>query len=83
MMIRRVAELVASGATVICLLALNDQGAPSYDENLATQLASLGIPCFACTPDLFPGMMAAAIQKQDIASWAAREQVVLKGKAGV
>jgi Mg-chelatase subunit ChlD len=83
MMIRRAAEMAGSGVTVICLLALNDQGAPSYDENMAAQLAALGIPCFACTPGLFPGMMAAAIQKQDLASWAAREQVVLKGKVGI
>jgi len=83
MMVRRAAEMVSSGVTVICLLALNDHGAPSYDENLAAQLAAFGIPCFACTPDLFPGMMAHAIQKQDLASWAAREQVVLKGKTGM
>lgn len=79
--VRRCAELISCGVTVVCLLALNDQGAPSYDENLASQLATLGIPCFACTPDLFPSMMAAAIQKQDIAVWAARQDVVLKGKA--
>lgn len=81
-MVRRVAELVSRGTSVICLLALNDQGAPSFDEGIASELAALGVPCFACTPDQFPGMMAAAIQKQDIASWAAREEVVLKGKAG-
>jgi hypothetical protein len=79
-MVRRCAELINSGVSIICLLALNDQGAPSYDENLTSQVASLGIPCFACTPDLFPSMMAAAIQKQDIATWAARQDVVLKGK---
>lgn len=81
-MVRRVAELVSRGTSVICLLALNDQGAPSFDEGIASELASFGVPCFACTPDQFPGLMAAAIQKRDIASWAAREEVVLKGKAG-
>ena len=79
-LVRRAAELVSSGTTVICLLALNDQGAPSFHENLAAQLAALGIPCFACTPDLFPSMMAAAIQKQDLATWAARQEIVLRGK---
>jgi hypothetical protein len=34
----------------------------------AADLAELGIPAFACTPDLFPDLMAAAIQRQDIAS---------------
>lgn len=81
--VRRCAELTNSGVTVIGLLALSDQGAPSYDDSLASHLAALGIPCFACTPDLFPSMMAAAIQKQDIATWAARQDVVLKGKTGL
>lgn len=75
-MLRRAAELVASGVQVVCLLALNDQGAPIYDQHNAQVLASLGIPSFACTPDLFPDLMAAAIQKQDLASWAARNDIV-------
>ncbi|HEY0753298.1 MAG TPA: VWA domain-containing protein [Ktedonobacteraceae bacterium] len=75
-MLRRAAELVSSGAQVVCLLALNDKGAPIYDQHNAQVLASLGIPSFACTPDLFPDLMAAAIQKQDLASWAARHDIV-------
>lgn len=75
-MLRRAAELVASGVQVICLLALNDQGAPIYDQHNAQVLAGLGIPSFACTPDLFPDLMAAAIQKQDLTSWAARNDIV-------
>jgi hypothetical protein len=39
-------------------------------------MASLGVPTFACTPDLFPSMMAAAIQKQDLDLWAARHDFV-------
>jgi len=75
-MLRRAAELVASGVQVVCLLALNDQGAPIYDQHNAQVLAGLGIPSFACTPDLFPDLMAATIQKQDLASWAARNDIV-------
>jgi Mg-chelatase subunit ChlD len=75
-MLRRAAELVASGVQVVCLLALNDQGAPIYDQRNAQVLAGLGVPSFACTPDLFPDLMAAAIQKQDLASWAARNEIV-------
>jgi Mg-chelatase subunit ChlD len=75
-MLRRAAELVASGVQIVCLLALNDQGAPIYDQHNAQVLAGLGIPSFACTPDLFPDLMAAAIQKQDLASWAARNDIV-------
>ena len=75
-MLRRAAALVGSGVTVIALLALADDGAPSYDHRTAATFASLGIPAFACTPDLFPSLMAAAIQKQDLAAWAARNEIV-------
>ncbi len=75
-MLRRAAELVTSGVQVVCLLALNDTGAPIYDQHNAQVLANLGVPSFACTPELFPDLMAAAIQKQDLASWAARNDIV-------
>jgi Mg-chelatase subunit ChlD len=75
-MLRRAAELVESGVQVICLLALSDQGTPGFDQHNAALLASFGIPSFACTPDLFPDMMAAAIQKQDMAIWAARNDIL-------
>ena len=39
--------------------------------------AGLGIPSFACTPDLFPGMMAAAIRKEDVNLWAAKQGIVV------
>lgn len=74
-MLRRAAELVADGVQVICLLALSDQGAPSYDQKNAAALSGFGIPTFACTPDLFPDLMAAAIQRQDINLWAARNDI--------
>jgi Mg-chelatase subunit ChlD len=75
-MLRRAAMLVGSGVTLICLLALNDRGAPSYDQHNAAVLAGLGVPAFACTPDLFPDLMAAAIQRQDLSQWAARHDIV-------
>jgi Mg-chelatase subunit ChlD len=75
-MLRRAAELVASGVQVICLLALSDKGTPSFDKHNAAILASFGVPSFACTPDLFPDMMAAAIQKQDLGIWAAKNDIV-------
>lgn len=77
---RRVATLVASGVQMVCLLALNDDGAPCYDEQHASRLASLGVPSFACTPDLFPDLMAAAIQKQNLAAWAARNEIATAGQ---
>jgi hypothetical protein len=77
-LIRQSAEMVASGVTMVCLLALSDQGTPCYDETLAAQLTAIGAPSFACTPDLFPELMAIAIQKQDIAGWAARREIVVR-----
>lgn len=73
----RAAQLVASGVNVICLLALSDDGAPAWDSRNAAAFAALGIPCFACTPDLFPSLMAAALQRQDVALWAARNDIVV------
>ncbi|MFZ5832010.1 MAG: VWA domain-containing protein [Planctomycetota bacterium] len=77
-LLRRTAEIVGAGATMICLLALSDDGAPCYDERLAARMSALGAPSFACTPDLFPDLMAHAIQKRDIATWAARHEIVVR-----
>lgn len=62
-------SLVNSGVQLIVLPALNDDGAPSYDKNHAEFLANIGVPTFACTPDKFPDLMAAALSKQDIGMW--------------
>ncbi len=70
-MLKHAQELVESGVQVITLLALSDAGAPAYHAEMAAELAKLGVPAFACTPDLFPDLMAAAIQRQDIRQWAA------------
>ncbi len=75
-MLKRVAALVASGVQVVCLLALNDEGAPIYDERHAAALAGFGVPTFACTPDLFPDLMAAAIARRDLTLWAAQHDIV-------
>ncbi|HVV07325.1 MAG TPA: VWA domain-containing protein [Puia sp.] len=75
---KRAAELVAAGVQLIVLLALNDDGAPGYDHGNAQFLSDLGVPVFACTPDKFPDLMAAALNKQDIGLWAAKEDLILK-----
>lgn len=69
---KRFAALVNSGVQLIVLPALNDDGAPCYEKGNAEFLASLGIPVFACTPDKFPDLMAAALNKQDIGLWASQ-----------
>ena len=68
-LLRRAAALVASGVQVVVLLALSDEGAPAFNAPLAAQLATLGVPAFACTPDQFPDLMAAAIQRLDLREW--------------
>ena len=66
---KKFASLVNSGVQLIVLPALTDDGAPSYDKNHAEFLANIGVPTFACTPDKFPDLMAAALSKQDIGMW--------------
>lgn len=75
-LLRRSAELLNAGVQFIVLLALSDDGAPSYDHQLAAKLAAIGAPCFACTPDLFPQLMAAAIKRENINQWASRNGIV-------
>jgi hypothetical protein len=70
-LLRRTRSLVESGVQVVALLALADSGAPSYDADNAAAFADLGVPTFACTPDLFPDLMATAIRRDDINQWAA------------
>jgi hypothetical protein len=78
-LLQRSAEILRNGTTMICLLALSDKGAPAYDEALAARMSALGAPAFACTPDLFPDLMAAAIQRKDISLWAARHEIAVRG----
>lgn len=68
-MLQRAAALVGSGVQMVALLALNDQGAPGYDVNHAQAFSAIGIPAFACTPDMFPDLMAAAIERRDLQNW--------------
>ncbi|WP_294001721.1 VWA domain-containing protein, partial [Sphaerotilus sp.] len=75
-LLQRAAEMVEAGVQCVALLALSDEGAPSYDHQLAAKLAGLGVPSFACTPDAFPGLMAAAIRREDVAGWAAQRGLV-------
>ncbi|MGW8885130.1 VWA domain-containing protein [Streptomyces sp. NPDC055749] len=65
-MLKRVAAMKSSGVEFVTLLALSDEGAPAYDREHAAALGALGAPAFACTPDLFPDIMAAAIEKRPL-----------------
>ncbi|MEZ4606206.1 MAG: VWA domain-containing protein [Deinococcales bacterium] len=65
-MLRRCAELSASGVKIIVLLALSDEGSPRYNKQLAQELADMNIVAFACNPELFPEVMGAALNGWDV-----------------
>lgn len=76
-MLARVAALKQSGVNIIVLLALSDDGHPGYHSNHAEQIAAMDCPVFACTPDQFPDLMAAALTRQDISQWAGARDIAL------
>ena len=76
-MLARVASLKQSGVNLIVLLALSDEGKPAYDAIHARLIAALGCPVFGCTPDQFPDLMATALTGQDIAQWAAANDIAV------
>ncbi|MEO1435914.1 MAG: VWA domain-containing protein [Bacteroidota bacterium] len=65
----RLLRMKESGVHLMVLLALDDQGKPSFNRDIANFLASLQIPCFACSPDQFPDLLAHAMAKKDIFHW--------------
>ena len=68
-LIKTAANIKSNGSQFISLLALSDKGTPVYDRSIAQQFNALGIPTFGCTPDLFPDLMAAAINREDLRRW--------------
>ena len=74
-MLARAAQIVESGVNLIVLLALSDSGRPGFHDEHAKALAAMGCPVFACTPDLFPDLMAAALKREDISGWAAAREI--------
>ena len=54
-------RLVQSGATVLPILALNDEGAPAYDKEIAASLTEFGLAPFASTPGKFADVLAKAL----------------------
>ena len=82
-LLKRIGSLVNGGVTVVVLLALSDDGAASYDRRVAAKLSALGAPSFACTPDLFPELMAAAVGRRDVTAWAAERGLVVTKEAPV
>ncbi len=76
-MLSRLGAMLRSDVNVIVLLALTDEGRPSFDEGMARSVAAMGIPVFACTPDQFPDLMATALRRGDVHDWAAGQDIKL------
>lgn len=74
-LLARAATLVRQGVNLIVLLALSDEGRPAYDSRMAEAFAALGAPVFACTPDQFPDLMATALRREDLLTWAADQDI--------
>ncbi|MCL1791502.1 MAG: VWA domain-containing protein [Peptococcaceae bacterium] len=69
-LLRRLADMKASGVTVLVLLALSDQGVPFYDERIAKKISAMEIPCFGCTPNKLPDLIGRALKGMDLNEWA-------------
>lgn len=68
-MINKIKFLKESGVTVICLLAISDDGEPYYNKQVAGKIASFGVPCFACTPNLLPELLERALKGQELSDF--------------
>jgi Mg-chelatase subunit ChlD len=76
--VARLGAMARRGVTCVALLALSDEGAPAFDHAAASALAELGVPAFACTPAVFPDLLAAAINRHDLRSWAGDRGLVTR-----
>ena len=54
------------------------KGAPRFNRQIAQELADLGVPSFACTPQVFPDLMAAVLDRRDLQLWAASRVLSLR-----
>jgi hypothetical protein len=70
--IKKMEHVLESGVKAIGLLAISDQGVPSHNETLANKLAEMGMPCFGCTPDHLPELLAGVLRGADLKALAAK-----------
>ena len=68
--VKKMEFLLESGVRAVTLLAISDQGQPSFNTNLAEKLAKLGMPCFGCTPDRLPDLLGAVLKGSDLQQFA-------------
>ncbi len=65
-LINKMRYLKESGVTVVCLLAISDDGEPYYNKNLANKFSEFGVPSFACSPNLLPELLEKTIKGEDL-----------------
>ncbi len=65
-LLHRIRRLLDRDVTLVSMLALDDDGTPSYNRDMAGVLKRWEVPVFACSPDVFPVVMAAAINQEDL-----------------
>lgn len=69
--VKKMEFLLESGIKAVTLLAISDQGQPSFNESFAQKLSKLGMPCFGCIPDRLPDLLAAVLKGNNLAEFAA------------
>ena len=77
-----VTEMVRSGVVVVVLLALSDDGVTAYDHRAAVELSRVGAAVFGATPDVFPEVLAAALDGRDVTGWAVDRGLVTAAPTG-
>lgn len=68
-LIRSVQRLKSLGVTIVALLALNDEGSPQYDREVAQRIAQYKVPVFAATPDQLTNLFVAAVEGRNVEEW--------------
>lgn len=70
--LKKMEFILESGVKAIGLLAISDQGVPSHNEQLADKLATMGMPCFGCSPDRLPELLAGVLKGHDLRALAGK-----------
>ncbi|HLP85772.1 MAG TPA: VWA domain-containing protein [Phycisphaerales bacterium] len=79
--LKKMEFLLESGIKAVGLLAISDQGTPSHNEELANKLAKMGMPCFACTPNHLPELLAGVLRGHDLHAIGAKLGAATTAKA--
>jgi hypothetical protein len=73
--VKKMEFLLESGLKAVTLLAISDQGQPSFNADLAGTLSKMGMPCFGCTADRLPELLSAVLKGQDLQQFADRTRL--------